>query len=114
MLFHLLHLFLIELHKLDIWISLDWLHLLVDDLIVGVDAIDIFEEAFEDGHGCRYRCIDEQGTAKVGPRLAQIVRAEVILRELSNIVTAERRFNSVDRWVLPELVEKSHARRGLF
>ena len=113
LLFHLLHLFLVELHKLDIRISLDWLHLLVDDLVVGVDAIDVLEETFEHGHWRRYRCIDEQGTAKVGPCLAQIVGAEVILRELSNVVTTERRFNSVYRWMRPELVEKSHACRGL-
>ena len=113
LLFHLFHLFLVELHKLDIRISLDWLHLLVDNLIVRVDSIDVLEEAFEDGHGRRYRCIYKQCTAEIGPRLAQIVRAEVILRELSNVVTTERRFNSVDGWMLPEFVEKSHARRRL-
>ena len=46
LLFHLLHFFLVELHKLDIRISLDWLHLLVDDLIVRIDAIDVLKEAF--------------------------------------------------------------------
>ena len=57
--FHLLHLLLIQLHQFNIWVSLDGLHLIVDDLVMTVDSIDVLEQTFEYRHGRRYRSIDE-------------------------------------------------------
>jgi len=45
---HLFHLVFVELHKLNIWVSLDRLHLVIDHLVVAVDAIDVLEQAVKD------------------------------------------------------------------
>ena len=41
--FHLLHLFPVEFHKFDIWVSLNRLHLVIDDLVVTVDTVDVLK-----------------------------------------------------------------------
>ena len=42
---HLLHLLFVEFHKFDIRVAVDGLVLVVDDLVVAIDAIDVLKEA---------------------------------------------------------------------
>lgn len=42
---HLIHLLLIQLHEFNVWVFIDRLHLVIDCLVVAVDAIDVFEQA---------------------------------------------------------------------
>lgn len=112
--FHLFHLFLVQLHELDVGIPLNWLHLVVNYLVVAVDTIDILEETFEDGEWRGYRSINEKSTAEVGSSLAQVIRAEVVLCKLTNIVATKRGLNCVDGGVLSEFIEKRHTRSRLF
>jgi len=46
---HLLHLLLVKLHKFDIGIAFDRLQVVINDLVVTVDAIDVFKQAFQNG-----------------------------------------------------------------
>ena len=112
--FHLFHLLLVQLHELDVGIPLNWLHLVVNYLVVAVDAIDVLEETFEDGERCGYRSVNKKSTAEISSRLTQIIRAEVVLCKLTNIVAAKRGLNCVDGGVLSEFIEKCHTRSGLF
>lgn len=42
---HLLHLLFVEFHKFDIRVAVDGLVLVVDDLVVAIDAINVLKEA---------------------------------------------------------------------
>ena len=89
LLLHLLHFLLVEFHQLDIWISLDWLLVFVNDLIVAIDTVNVFKEAFKNGRGRWDVRVDQDSATKVDSSLHQVVGAEVILRELSDIVSTE-------------------------
>lgn len=88
--FHLFHLVAIELHKFNVWIPLDRLQLIIDDLIVRVDAIDVLEQTFEHRHRSWDSGIDQERTTEVSTCLHQVLRAEMILGILANIITTER------------------------
>ena len=66
---HLLHFFLVEFHELDIWVALNGLMLIINDLVVAVDTINVFKEALKNGLWRGYRLIDEDSTAEVHARL---------------------------------------------
>ena len=108
-LFHLLHLLSVELHELDVGVSLNRLQLVIDDLVVGVDAIDVLEQALEHVHWRRDRCINKQGPAEISASLNQVVCAEMILCVLPHIIATEGGLDSVDGRVLLQLIEEGHA-----
>ena len=56
---------------------------------MAVDAVDVFEKAFEDGLRGRDLRIDQYGAAEIDPRLHQVLRAEVVLRILTHVVPTE-------------------------
>ena len=108
---HFFHLLLVKFHELNVRVALNWLHFVVDHLVVTVDTIYVLEDAIEYSHGHCQRRIDQNRSVEVNTRLHQVICAEMVLGKLSLIVTLETRLDCVDCWMLFQLVEESHASR---